>query len=115
MPVGHTSEVMEIAVELEGAEGVKKRSLIGPEQGWDSHIMRVFELEKGGQTPLHAHAWPHVNYMLEGEGVLHIDGEDHPVRPGSYAVVEGGKEHQFRNAGEVPFIFICIVPKGRDY
>ena len=115
MIVGHSDELERINIEHEGAEAVIKKVVMGPDQGWDSHVMRIFELGKGGHTPKHTHPWPHINFMLSGEGILYFEGEEHPVKAGSYALVDAGKEHQYRNAGDEPFIFICIVPKGRDY
>jgi quercetin dioxygenase-like cupin family protein len=49
--------------------------------------------------------------MVEGSGVLMIEGEKHPVTQGSYAFVPANADHQFRNTGQAPFRFICIVPK----
>ncbi len=85
--------------------------LVSPEEGWDSHVMRIIELGEGGFSPRHDHPWPHINYMIEGEGTLHIDGEDIRVEAGSYAYVPAGKLHQFQNTGKGTFRFICIVPK----
>lgn len=86
------------------------RVLVGPDQGWDSHVMRVIELGPNGYSPEHSHPWPHINYILEGEGVLMMAGEDHPVGAGAYAYVPADTHHQFKNAGEGMFKFICIVP-----
>lgn len=85
--------------------------LIGKEQGWDDYVMRVIELGVDGHSPKHSHPWPHINYMIEGEGVVMIDGVDHPVKAGSYSYVPSNLIHQFRNTSNVPFKFICIVPK----
>ena len=85
--------------------------LISPAQGWQGHVMRVIELGAEGYTPKHVHDWPHINYILEGEGVLHVTGKDQSVTAGSYAYVPAGSEHQFRNASPLPFRFICIVPE----
>ena len=72
--------------------------------------MRVIELAPGGFTPHHAHEWPHINYMIEGSGVLRIGDRENPVTAGSYAYVPAGQIHQFRNTGNGAFRFICIVP-----
>jgi quercetin dioxygenase-like cupin family protein len=85
--------------------------LISPAEGWAGHFMRVIELGADGYTPRHAHQWPHINYILEGQGVLHVDGKDQTVSAGSYAYVPAGSEHQFRNGSEGLFRFICIVPE----
>jgi quercetin dioxygenase-like cupin family protein len=84
--------------------------LISSVEGWNDHVMRIVELGEDGYSPKHAHDWPHINYMIEGKGVLHMDGEDHTVEAGSFAYVPAGALHQYRNTGGTPFRFICIVP-----
>ena len=46
-----------------------------------------------------------------GEGIIHLNGQDHPVTAGGYAYIPATVEHQFRNTAAAPFRFICIVPK----
>ncbi len=93
------------------AHNAQMQVLVGPQQGWADYVMRMIELAPGGVTPHHAHNWPHINYMVEGEGVLHMDGKDTSVSAGSYAYVPAGMVHQFKNTGDSIFRFICIVPK----
>jgi quercetin dioxygenase-like cupin family protein len=110
MFISHIDNIESTKIESAKAEGVQKQVPIGPEQGWEDHVMRVFTVEPGGHTPRHAHPWPHINYVLTGEGELYHEGEASGVRPGSVAYLPGGTEHQFRNTGEEPLKFICIVP-----
>ena len=84
--------------------------LIGPDQGWNDHVMRQIELEAGGYSPKHAHPWPHINLILSGEGEIEIDGETIFVTPGDHAFIPANTLHQFRNRGEDTFQFVCIVP-----
>jgi len=97
-----------------GAEGVGKRVLIGPPQGWDGWVMRLFTVQPGGHSPAHAHPWPHIVFVHSGEGTVRVDGEDHPVAAGHAAVVPAGAHHQFLNRGEGEFCFVCIVPEQGD-
>jgi quercetin dioxygenase-like cupin family protein len=85
--------------------------LVGEQEGWQDYVMRLVSVEVGGFTPKHEHPWPHINYMVEGEGILMIDGVDYPVKKGSHAYVPGNTLHQFKNTSNSPFKFICIVPK----
>jgi quercetin dioxygenase-like cupin family protein len=109
--VGHVADVEGQVLSGEGIEKVVKRLLVAPADGWHGWAMRLFELEPGGHTPRHTHAWPHINYVTEGRGVLHVDGVDHDVDEGSFAVVPAGAVHQFSNPGDDTFAFICIVPE----
>ena len=85
--------------------------LVSPLEGWDDYVMRVVEVEPNGYTPKHSHPWPHINFMIEGEGTLLIDEKLNSVTKGSFAFVPHDALHQFRNVGDVVFKFICIVPK----
>lgn len=52
-----------------------------------------------------------MNYVIEGNGVLvNENGEEKPVQKGNFALVEPDEKHQYRNAGDKPFIMICGVP-----
>lgn len=92
-------------------QGAGMKKLIGPEEGWDSHVMREVSLEPFGYSPKHQHDWPHINYVLEGHGVIHIDGVDHEVEPGYAAYVPANALHQFVSKTDETMRFICIVPK----
>lgn len=93
------------------AKGALMKVLVSPTEGWEGYVMRALEVEVGGFTPKHAHPWPHINYMISGEGELLINGEYKKVKAGSFAFVPSNMMHQFRNAGNEPFKFICIVPE----
>lgn len=47
----------------------------------------------------HRHQPPEVYYILAGEGVVTIEGIDHPVRPGSTVFIPGDAWHSTRNTG----------------
>lgn len=111
MPVIKNQEIRMEPVSMEGVKGASKANVIGPDQGWKDHTLRVFTIEPRGFTPLHQHEWEHINYIISGRGHLMIDGHSHEVRTGDYAVVPPNTEHQFVNPNEEEFKFICIVPQ----
>lgn len=115
MPFGFIEDLQKEAVNNPEAKGATKRVPLGPDQGWDSHIMRVFDLEAGGYTPKHVHDWPHINYILEGEGTLLVDGKVQEVKFGNYAYIPSNTEHQFKASAEKPLKFMCIIPKEALY
>lgn len=114
MIVSHEREVLGTRLQNSNTQNVLKKVLVSPTEGWEGYVMRSFELGEGGYTPQHTHAWPHINYINSGKGILHLDGTDYAVEAGSFAYVPGGKIHQFRNTGTEPFSFICIVPEEGD-
>lgn len=111
MVVGHLDSLKKLKIENEKTRGASVSVLVSPKEGWEGYVMRVFELEPGGYTPKHQHPWPHINYILEGEGELMIDGKINQIKPGSYAYVPSDTLHQFQNHGQKVFKFICIVPE----
>jgi len=111
MIIANEKEVIASTIQSPEAQNAAMKVLISAREGWEDYVMRVVELGEGGFSPAHAHPWPHINYVLAGEGILHVDGRDTPVGPGAYAYVPAGKPHQYRNAGKEPLRFICIVPR----
>lgn len=109
--VKHLKDCQRKEIKHPSAKNAFMKVLVSEKEGWDDHVMRVVEVEKDGYTPKHSHAWPHINYVIEGQGVLMIEGVDHPLEAGTYAFVPDNALHQFKNIGTSVLKFICIVPK----
>src|SRR6266496_2736118 len=77
----------------------------------------IFEdsLDAGKVTPLHRHpAADETFYMLEGEIVLHVDGEQRQLRAGGIAVIPRGIPHAF-NVTSAHARMLCLqTPGGGD-
>ncbi|MEW6573202.1 MAG: cupin domain-containing protein [Bacillota bacterium] len=114
MFVSHEKDRAQIPVSPPGARNVLKQSLVGPGEGWQGWVMRQFTLTDRGCTPRHRHPWPHVNYVVRGEGILFLEGSEHRLTTGSIAYVPAGAEHQFNSTAPEDFVFICIVPVEGD-
>ena len=114
MIVGHINDLKGNPMQGPDLQGALKKVLVSPKEGWEGWSMRVFTLEAGGFTPRHTHAWPHINYITGGRGILHLDGTDYELIKGSYAYVPAERLHQFRNSSSEDFSFICIVPAEGD-
>jgi quercetin dioxygenase-like cupin family protein len=97
-------------VTMEGASGVRIRWLINEGRGAKNFAMRVFELAREGHTPFHRHDFEHEVFVMEGKGKLTTDGGEKPLEPGDVVWVPPGDMHQFSNAGDGPFFFMCLVP-----
>ena len=97
-------------VTVEGAEKVSIRWLISKEDGAPNFAMRMFDVERGGHSPLHSHSWEHEVYILEGEGKLIFEGKENPFSGGDFVFVPAEKEHSFINTGEGRLRFLCMVP-----
>jgi len=112
--VGSVKDIEEIKFVGPGVVNAFKKSLIGPGEGWEGWVMRLITLRDRGCSPRHAHPWPHINYILEGSGVLFIEGKDNTLEAGSIAYVPSNAEHQFASSSDQDLVFICIVPEEGD-
>ena len=106
-------QVAKSKMAMEGAKDVYKQLPISKADGTPSFSFRVFTIEPGGHTPYHAHEFEHLNYIIEGQGVLVNEaGKESPVKKGDFALVLPGEKHQYRNtSADHPFLMICAVPK----
>ncbi len=111
MKIRHYSDV-EPTVYSEPAQGVKGRVLIGKDDGAANFCMRLLELPPGTSSPLHTHDWEHEVIVHSGEGEVFCNGDWTPVTAGTAVYIPGDEEHQFRCAGEAPFMFVCVIPSG---
>jgi len=110
MKVQSDSKIDLQAVTMPGSHGCKVRWLIGKSDEAPNFAMREFEVEPGGYTPKHHHPYEHEVFVLDGEGVV-IEGEvEHPLRSGDVVYVQPNEVHQFRNSGDRPLKFLCLVP-----
>lgn len=112
MKIVSLNQVEKKKVNMEGAAGAWKQLPLGSKDNAPVYAYRVFTVEPGGNTPFHSHPYEHMNYVIEGKGVLvNGNGEEKPIQAGDFALVEPDEKHQYRNAGDKPFIMICGVPK----
>jgi len=110
MRIARPSDIEPKAMDMEGAHATAMRLLIGPDAGAPTFVMRMFEIEPGGHTPLHEHQWEHEVFVLDGEGeVVSPEGRT-PLRPRTALFVAPGEKHQFVNAGSETLRFLCLIP-----
>ncbi len=93
-----------------GALDVKVRWLISKDLGAPNFAMRLFEVAKGGFSPLHTHPWEHEVFVLEGEGVVFDGKKTTPFRPCDVVYVPPDEWHQFKNTGNKTLKFLCLIP-----
>lgn len=109
--IGHLNDLEPKVLTSTEVKNASIKVLVSPKEGWEGYVMRVLDVEKEGYTPKHSHPWPHINYVISGEGELFLGGEVTKVTAGSYAYIPGNTLHQFKNVGASTFSFICIVPE----
>ena len=97
-------------VEMEGATGCGVRQLVGQMDQAPNFAMRQFEVAPGGHTPKHFHDYEHEVFVLEGEGVVMDGDQEQPLSSGDVIYVAPNDVHQFRNTGDRPMRFLCLIP-----
>ncbi len=63
----------------------------------------------GQTTWLHALGTSEVYHILSGEGMMRVDGEREPVRPGDTVYIPPHGRQQITNTGSTDLLFLCIV------
>lgn len=63
----------------------------------------------GQTTRPHRLAASEVYYIIEGEGVMHINGESRPVFPGQAIYIPPNATQYISNPGNRDLVFLCIV------
>ena len=76
-----------------------------------SFLLFEDEMSYGKATPLHVHVdEDEALYVLEGELIVHIDGDDHAVRAGGLAMAPRGVPHAFLVVSETARVLTLLTP-----
>ncbi len=106
----HYTNVPNKKVEEEQAKGLYVRWLISKDDGADNFAMRLFEVEPGGQTPLHSHDWEHEVFVLKGTASVTCGDSETQVKRGYTLFIPPNVIHCFKNAGRGQLSFLCLIP-----
>jgi quercetin dioxygenase-like cupin family protein len=91
------------------AQGVKVKWLIHKDVGAYKFALRYFLIEKNGYTPLHKHPQEHEIFIIQGKGLLIGESQEIELKPKDAIFIPSNELHQFKNIGEEPLIFICVI------
>ena len=81
-----------------------------------SHDMSLglYCLPAGATDPQEPHTEDEVYYVVKGEGVVWISGQERPVQEGSTIFVGKGVEHKFHSITEGLTILVVFAPPRRS-
>ena len=110
MKVKQDSEVQAVPVDMDGAKDVTMKILLGPDDGSENIIVRLFTVAPGGHTPYHTHDFEHLVQARSGRGVV-IDaaGGEQELVCGRSVFVAPNEKHQFANPFDEPFELTCTI------
>jgi mannose-6-phosphate isomerase-like protein (cupin superfamily) len=63
----------------------------------------------GQTTTLHSLKTSELYYIMDGEGMMHINEESSKVSPGAAIYIPPGSRQYIRNIGKTNLVFLCIV------
>ena len=88
---------------LERAPGVTVSSFVTKEAGATEISSGITSFDAGCSNTAHYHNAEESVIVIEGEGILMINGEEHPVATGDAAFITPGTHHRLINTGAGPF------------
>ena len=83
--------------------GVVLTSLVDGDTGSTQISSGVAEFAVGAGAPVHYHDAEESVIVIEGEGLMVINGEEHVVIPNDAAFISAGAHHSIANHGDRPF------------
>jgi mannose-6-phosphate isomerase-like protein (cupin superfamily) len=116
---------------MDGVRGFVVHEAACPHEGWDDALrgkvvwrtllsgdrtptsqltLGVTEVGPGQPSPFHPHrhAQSEIYYVLSGEGIVNIAGEEHALRAGTSVFIPGGEWHGARNTGREPLRLLYV-------
>ena len=92
------------------------KPLVNPETAGTRHFdFRISSYQPKGYVEPHSHkVQEQIYYVLEGEGLMELDGERFVVRPHDYIFIPPGVTHAIYNSGLCDLVFFVITSPTAD-
>jgi mannose-6-phosphate isomerase-like protein (cupin superfamily) len=96
--------------------GALSKPLVMPETAGSRHLdYRISMYQPMARVALHKHkVQEQVYHVLEGEGLMEIDGKRHVVRKHDVIFLPPGIDHSIANTGLVDLVFLVITSPVTD-
>ncbi|AAY80580.1 cupin domain-containing protein [Sulfolobus acidocaldarius] len=96
---------------MEIKRGVKDWKVIYPETGFPvkSLVLGVVEVEPNNSTPLHKHNCEEVYYVLDGEGVVEINGVKYEIKANDSVYIKENTPHRVFNTGKTTLRYVAVA------
>jgi mannose-6-phosphate isomerase-like protein (cupin superfamily) len=96
--------------------GALSKPLVMPETAGSRHIdYRISMYQPMAYVKPHRHkVQEQVYHVIEGEGVMQIDGHDHVVRKHDFIFLPPGVEHSIANTGLTDLVFLVVTSPVTD-
>jgi mannose-6-phosphate isomerase-like protein (cupin superfamily) len=96
--------------------GALSKALVRPENAAARHLdYRISMYQPMAHVKKHGHkVQEQIYHVLEGEGLMEIDGESRVVRKHDVIFLPPGVEHSIANSGLVDLVFLVITSPASD-
>jgi len=96
--------------------GALSKPLVMPDTARSQHLdYRISMYQPKAYVKKHSHkVQEQVYHVLEGEGLMHVGGEDRVVRKHDFIYLPPGVEHSIENTGLVDLVFIVVTSPVTD-
>ena len=96
--------------------GALSKPLVMPQTAGSRHVdYRISMYQPMAHVALHSHEiQEQVYHVLEGEGLMHIDGKAHVVRKHDVIFLPPGVKHDIANTGLIDLVFIVVTSPVAD-
>lgn len=75
----------------------------------DNLTITIVEMQPGGVQKLHSHEPEQMYYILEGRGIMTVDGEEEPVQAGDCVFYPSFAEHGLKNTGDTVLRYLSAA------
>jgi mannose-6-phosphate isomerase-like protein (cupin superfamily) len=96
------------------ASGDREFRYLVTEEAGCKDLTQFFGVIAPGRAPEHSHVYDEVIYVLEGDGVLHTEGLDESVKPGSCIHLPPFLLHSLENSGSSPMRIVAVFHPSGD-
>jgi mannose-6-phosphate isomerase-like protein (cupin superfamily) len=105
--------------ELEASAERRFRYLVNEETGCFD-VTQFVGIVQPSKAPFHSHPYDEVGYIIDGEGIAHMNGEQKPLRRASCFHLAPGEVHCIENVGPGPMRILGVFhpsgsPASRTY
>ena len=111
MFVKHSSDVE--VIDVPQGTGVSRQVFISAEEA-PNFAMRRFMIQPGGSMPKHTNLVEHEQFVLRGQADVGMNDTVLKVQKGDVVFIPADVPHWYRNTGDEPFEFLCLVPNKED-
>lgn len=96
------------------AEDLLRSDLLSEADGVPNFELRRYVVKPGAAVGKHRNTIEHEQYVLEGSYTIGIGETEYEVGEGDSVFIPAGTVHWYRNDGDLPVTYLCVVPLGDE-